>query len=342
MRKNAINGMKSPCRRRDFLHLLTKLGLLVCGMTRAKVLFGGVSVISRPQSGKALVVIVKRPEALNSSGEVSSQEVNKIIAAGITKLTGSNEVREAWRSLFKPEDIIGIKVNAVGGRSICTHHEVAFAVAHCLVDAGIKPDKIIIWDRLTPELRKGGYQINREANAIRCFGTDSDYESEPESSGSVGSCFSTIISRRCTALISIPVLKDHDLSGISINLKNFYGAIHNPNKYHDNGCDPYIADVNAHPYIKDKLRLVICDGLIAQYNGGPGYKPQWTWKYGGLLFSCDPVAIDQVGYQIIDEQRKASGMKPLASVGRFPKHIYTAAQRNLGIADIAKIETLSA
>ena len=328
--------------RRDFLKWLTQLCALSTGMLRSNFSFASYNQTQLQRDWKATVVIAKRPEVYSASGALSSQVIKQMVDACITKVSGIQDVNKAWLSIFKPEETIGIKVNAVGGRNICTHYEVAYAVANSLITAGIKPYRIIIWDRLTEELRKGGYTINRDENAIRCFGTDGDYEREPETSGSIGSCFSTIISRHCDALISIPVLKDHDLSGVSINLKNFYGAIHNPNKYHDNGCDPYIADLNAHPYIKNKLRLVICDGLTAQCNGGPGFKPQWAWKYSGLLFSRDPVAIDQVGCQIIDEQRKFKGLQQLAEAGRFPKHIQTAAKLNLGIADPAKITTVLA
>jgi uncharacterized protein (DUF362 family) len=328
--------------RRDFLKWLTQLCALSTGMLRTPFLFASDTKTPIPRDGKATVVIAKRPEVYSASGALSSQVIKHMVDACITKVIGIQDVNKAWLSIFKPEETIGIKVNAVGGRNICTHYEVAYAVANSLITAGIKPYRIIIWDRLTEELRRGGYAINRDENAIRCFGTDGDYERKPETSGSIGSCFSNIISRHCDALISIPVLKDHDLSGVSINLKNFYGAIHNPNKYHDNGCDPYIADLNAHPYIKNKLRLIICDGLTALYNGGPGFKPQWAWKYSGLLFSRDPVAIDQVGYQIIDEQRKRAGLKPLAEADRFPKHIQTAAKLNLGIADPANITTIPA
>jgi uncharacterized protein (DUF362 family) len=333
-------AMKTCSSRRDFLKLLTHLCVLFSGMTRTAFSFAGVAQIIKPKNGKAAVVIAIEPEVFRASGELSSPVVKQLVDAGITRLTGIPDVNKAWLSVFKPDETIGIKVNAVGGRSICTHHEVAYAVANSLTSAGIKPQRIIIWDRLTEELCRGGFTINRDGNAIRCFGTDGDYEPEPKAAGSIGSCFSSIISRHCDSLISVPVLKDHDLSGVSINLKNFYGVIHNPNKYHDNGCDPYIADLNTHPYIKDKLRLIICDGLTAQCNGGPGFKPQWAWKYSGLLFSRDAVAIDQVGYQIIDEQRKVKGLQPLAEAGRFPKHIQTAAKLNLGISDPAKIETI--
>ena len=53
----------------------------------------------------------------------------------------------------------------------------------------------------------------------------------------------------------MPLLKDHDGAGVSIALKNMYGVIHNPNKYHPNGCNPYVADVNMLPDIRTKMRL---------------------------------------------------------------------------------------
>ena len=74
------------------------------------------------------------------------------------------------------------------------------------------------------------------------------------------------------------VLKDHDGAGVTIALKNMYGVIHNPNKYHPNGCNPYIADLNMLPEIRSRMRLTICDATTACYEGGPGYKPEYSWK----------------------------------------------------------------
>jgi uncharacterized protein (DUF362 family) len=174
-----------------------------------------------------------------------------------------------------------------------------------------------------------------------CFGTDKAYDSQPEVIGSIGSCFSSILSARCTALINIPVLKDHDLSGVSLSLKNFYGAIHNPNKYHDNFCDPFIADVNSHPSIKDKLRLIVCDGLTIQYQGGPAYKPQWSRAFSTLLLSRDPVALDRIAAAMIEDERKQQGLPTLKEAGRDPVHIATAARKGLGIDDINRIELVT-
>jgi uncharacterized protein (DUF362 family) len=159
--------------------------------------------------------------------------------------------------------------------------------------------------------------------------------------GSIGSCFSKIASSLCTAIVNVPVLKDHDLAGVSIGMKNFFGIIHNPNKYHDSNCNPYVADLNSHPFIKDKLRLIVCDALKAQYHGGPAFKPQWTWDFRGMLIGTDPVALDRVGAQIIEKKRKEVNMSSLKDAGREPKYIQTAARLGLGVDDPSLIDVIA-
>ena len=93
-------------------------------------------------------------------------------------------------------------------------------------------------------------------------------EGEIESSGRIGSCFSRIVAEQVDALICVPVLKDHSLAGVSLGMKNYYGAIHNPNKYHDDHCDPFIVDVVSHRFIRSKWRLTVCDATRAQCHAG--------------------------------------------------------------------------
>ena len=139
------------------------------------------------------------------------------------------------------------------------------------------------------------------------------------------------------APINVPVLKDHDPAGVSIGLKNFYGAIHNPNKYHDNNYTIHCY-LNIHPYINDKLRLIACDALTLLYQGGPANNPQHAIDYCGLLVSQDPVALDRIGVNLIEEARKEKGLPTLKEAGREPIHVATAAQRGLGTDDLKGIE----
>ena len=290
---------------------------------------------------KGRVVLADYSPYFKSNQPQDKEAILRLLNIGVQRLTGTERPENGWASLFKPSDVVGLKVNTLAGRMLSPQIPVIMAIIDGLKTAGIKEEKIVIWDRTNRELRRAGYSINIKGEGVRCFGSDvAYYEDEPEVIGSVGSCFSTILSRLCTAIINIGVLKDHDLAGVSIGMKNFYGAIHNPNKYHDNNCDPYVADLNSHPYIKNKVRLIICDGIRGQYNGGPAYKPQWAWNANVLLISRDPVALDRVGYELIEKKRKEKKLPSLKEVNREPKWIKTASKLGLGEGDISKIAVI--
>jgi uncharacterized protein (DUF362 family) len=209
-----------------------------------------------------------------------------------------------------------------------------------LQEAGIKPGEIVIWDRDSEELERAGYRIETGNNRVRCFGTDRvGYEQELSAWGNVGSCLSKILTQYGNVLINVPVLKDHDGAGVTIALKNMYGIIHNPNKYHPNGCNPYVADLNMLPEIRSRMRLTICDATTAMYEGGPGYKPEHSWNANALLVSTDPVALDHTGWQMIERKRAEKGLKTLKAEEREPSYIATAAdgEHRIGTNDPKKI-----
>jgi len=204
---------------------------------------------------------------------------------------------------------------------------------------GIK--EIVIWDRLNSDLEIARFQIRERGQGIRCFGNDVlGYEDDLAVYGSVGSRISRTLTQICDAVINLPVLKDHSITGVTIALKSMFGAIHNPNKYHISAGDPYVADVYMLPPIRQKVRLAICDATTALYEGGPSYMPQWTWPYNGLIVGLDPVAVDYTGWQIIEKKRAAVGMKSLKEAGRAPRYIATAAdaQHRLGTDDPRRID----
>ena len=120
------------------------------------------------------------------------------------------------------------------------------------------------------------------------------------------------------------------LAGVGCGMKNLYGAIHNPNRYHENNCDPWVADVSAHPFVRGKLRLVLCDALTAQFHGGPARSAAHQWRPGTVLAATDPVALDRVAQEIIDARRAAAGLRSLAEASRPPRWLATAHERGLG------------
>ncbi len=288
-------------------------------------------------------VVIARDEALQR-GEPSehAELLVKLLNAAMQKLTAAPSPEAAWRKLFSPQQRVGIKVNALGR---ATQPVVVEAIVAGLRQAGVPAERIIIWDRFDTELVRAGFKLNKSGSGVRCRGTDAErigngYQSEVEKSGEVGTCYSRIVTEEVDVLISVPVLKDHNLAGVSLGMKNFYGAIHNPNKYHGNNCDPYVADVVAHRYIGPRWRLTVVDGTRAQYNGGPGLRPAHTWLFGGLIVGSDFVAVDAVGADLLDEHRRSQGMKTLADDGRPPLYIATAGARGLGVADLSRIERI--
>jgi len=334
--------------RRTFLKTAAALGLAAgsaklvgCGGEQTAVDAGTDAAAAFRRSLAGSQVVSARDENALRDGQVNRVVVRRLVAESVKRLTGASSEADAWRALFSPEDTVGIKVNCLAGPMMCTRPEVVDAVVEGLTGAGGIPAKqIIIWDRFNRELEKCGYTIRTSGSGPLCFGTDSrgaGYEPQPLMHGSIGSCFSTILTRRSTALLNMPVLKDHDLAGVTIGMKNFYGTIHNPNKYHDNNCDPYIADLSASPPIRSRLRLVVCDALAPQCHAGPAYREQFVWQRGGILVARDPVALDAVGARIIEEQRRAKGMPSLDEQKRPPRYIQSAEALEIGWARKDKI-----
>jgi uncharacterized protein (DUF362 family) len=246
----------------------------------------------------------------------------------------------AWRHIAGPGDTVSLKINALGGRGISTNVELVNAVCESLQQAGVKPANIVVWDRDSEELERAGFRIVVGGDRVQCYGTDRvAYEDDLSAWGSVGSRLSKILTRSSSVLINLPVLKDHDGAGVTIALKNMYGTIHNPNKYHPNGCDPYVADLNMLPEIRSRMKLTICDATTAMYEGGPGFKPEHSWKPNSLLVSQDPVALDYTGWQIIERKRAEMGLKTLEAEQRAPRYIATAAdqEHRLGHSDPSRI-----
>src|SRR2546430_78909 len=61
------------------------------------------------------------------------------------------------------------------------------------------------------------------------------------------------------------------------------------------------------------------DGLIGVYDGGAGnWNRTWgAWRRNSLFFATDPVALDHVGWDIIDTKRAQEGWQPVAAMGQL-------------------------
>ena len=320
------------------LHGLSRRNFLAQCLTGAAGLGGGSILCAEPEQAipgtKSTVVVAHDPELRVSGTAIDLHRLQALVDRAMQALfvrdhstaAAAEDPIAPWRRLVRPGDTVGLKVNTLGGKGISTNVALVAAICERLQQAGVKPADIVVWDRATEELERCGFDIAIGGDRVQCYGTDRvDYEDDLSAWGKVGSRLSRILSRSSSVLINLPVLKDHDGAGVTIALKNMYGVIHNPNKYHPNGCDPYIADVNMLPEIRARMKLTICDATTAMYEGGPGFKPEHSWKCNSLLVSQDPVALDYTGWQMIERKRAEMGLKTLEADQRAPHYIATAA-----------------
>jgi uncharacterized protein (DUF362 family) len=291
---------------------------------------------------KSRIIIARDPLLQPTQNQIEIDKLVRLLDLGIQTYFNEEDPVKAWKNIVKPGEVIGLKVNCLSGPG-GTHKELVDAICERLQAAGIKADQIIIWDRLSEDLENGGFKIVYRGNKIKCFGNDAvGFTADFEIFGSAASLVSKTINQLCDGVINIPVLKDHGIAGLTMSLKNMFGAIHNPNKYHLNVGDPYIADVYRLPSIKNKVRFTICDTINPQYEGGPSYMPHWAWPFNGLIFGKDPVALDYQGWQIVEAERAKHNLKSLKESGRKPAYIATAADKthNLGTNNPGRMEVI--
>lgn len=313
-------------------------GVLACFNDKSN---GSEKFLATPET-KSRIVIAKSVDLKDRKKQLSDIRVQKLLDRAVENFFEEN-AKTVWNRLFTNKDVVGLKVNALAGKGLSTTVELVEAISERLLQRGIPAKNIIIWDRMDHDLERAGFKINTSTGSPLCYGNDrSGFSRGIYEYGSIGSRLSRILTEQCTAIINLPILKDHGIVGVSVALKNFFGAIDNPNKYHDNIGDPYVADVNMLAPIREKMRLTICDAITVQYEGGPPFMPQWAWNMDSLMVATDMVAMDMVGWKIIEDKRKENGMPTLAESGRQPIYINTAGdkQHNLGICDMDRIEVL--
>jgi uncharacterized protein (DUF362 family) len=154
---------------------------------------------------------------------------------------------------------------------------------------------------------------------------------DPKDDRRFRSHLSVIVTKMVDKIVTLPVLKDHRSAGITMALKNLSHGInnnvarshlpayfrHSGAKSEPNQCNTFIPLAAGQLPTRQKATLHIGDGLIGVYEGGPGcWNPTWgTWRRKSLFFATDPVAMDHVGWDIIDAKRARLGWPPVARMG---------------------------
>jgi hypothetical protein len=115
--------------------------------------------------------------------------------------------------------------------------------------------------------------------------------------------------RACTALIALPALKAHWLTGIGTVLKNYITLSGHPSSYHD-ANNANLGEIWNMPHVKGKTKLVLVDALRPLCDKGPQPDPRYLWDYKGLIAGKDPVAVEAVCLKVILQKRQALRGEP--------------------------------
>ena len=289
--------------------------------------------------GRPRVVVVRSKKALTDGYDANPGAVRAMLEAGLLALTGAKDAAAALLRHLRPGDRVGLKINGLAGRNAATHVELVDALSVLLGKAGIEGGRQVVFDRFTRDLTASRFADRSRTGGYRAVGNDdAGHEDELSQMPSSASRLSRVLTRQVDGVINLPVLKQHMLTGMTGALKNNFGCIHNPNKMHVDGCDPYVAEVNAIPAIRDKQRLVIMDALRPVLDNGPTYQPGMGEVANAMLLGSDPVAVDTIGLGILETLRAKRDLPPLAKVGLTPTYLATAARMGLGTADRARID----
>ncbi len=286
--------------------------------------------------------------------------VQSMVNRGLTNLTGKATFAEAWRSLVSTNDVVGIKVFSAAGMLSGTRPAVVAAVVHGLLDAGLPPTNIIIWDRHADALRAAGFFKLGQQLGVRVAGAaETGYDPTnfylPDSpvignlvwgdlefgkkGADVGkkSFVSKLVSRQITKIISIAPLLNQEDAGTCGHLYSLaLGSVDNTFRFEG---DPdrlatAVPEIYALPLLGDRVALNITDALIAQYEGGARGLLQYSSVLNQLWFSRDPVALDTLAMKELDQRRRATDapdFKPNLEL------YANAALLQLGVNDPAKI-----
>jgi hypothetical protein len=293
-------------------------------------------------------------------------------------LTGTRTPADAWRRFFEPADVVGIKVNCGGYPHCVSDYTIVAETIRQLMAIGIAPANIYVYERFQSQMDEVNYapripegvQIVAAERANR-YSDNAGYdpatylEADLFGEEDTRSAMMRLVSQRLTKIINIPNMKDHGATGVTGCLKNIaYGSFSNVARTHQRGKShtfSFVGTLASIEPLRSRTVLQIMDGLRAVWHGGPFAR---TTKYvfypKRILFGTDPVAIDRLLLDIIDDRRKTEGAMSIwdrnpASLRmddtrardadpnvniliREPGHVEFAASLGLGIADKSKIK----
>ena len=280
---------------------------------------------------------------------------------GLFTLTRTATLADAWRSLVRTNDTVGIKVFSQPGPLSGTRPAVVAAMVHGLLAAGLPPANIIIWDKHADDLRAAGFFKLGAQLGVRVAGAveagydetnfylpdspivgslvwgDSEFGQKGDGRGKK-SFVSRLVSRQLTKIISVaPLLNENDAGLCGHFFSLTLGSVDNTRRFEGDADRLAVAlpEIYALPCVGDRVVLNVTDALLGQYQGGPASFLQYATVLDQLWLSRDPVALDTLALKELARQRKKFDIPP----PKLNYQLYTnAVLLQLGLNDPSRIQ----
>jgi uncharacterized protein (DUF362 family) len=306
---------------------------------------------------------------------ISQPAVRRMLEQGMRELTGESSVKAAWARFVEPSDVVGIKINPSGTPACCSSPEIVREIIAALQSIAVPARNIVVYDRYAYQLDIGSYPALLPP-AVRVLGVQDGFADSTGYDPNIycqanffgewetRSYLASIVAQGVSKIINVPTLKDHSASGVTGCLKNLgYGSFNNVARSHRapfSFTNPLIGVMCSVEPLRSKAVLHIMDGMRQVWHGGPLTQVQdFIYQAGILLLGTDPVAIDTVELQIIENKRQLEGAPSvwehdptsITADGREfyhnahknlfyrqPGHIAAAGKLGLGIAEMTQID----
>jgi len=250
------------------------------------------------EAKKSKVVLIRNKDVLDERGRPVAAVVQEMLDTAVKELTGKPDAVASWKTLIKPNDIVGIKSNV--WNYIPTTAEVENALKERVLDAGVKESNIAIDDRgviQNPVFRKATALINaRPMRAHHWSGVGTLIKNYimfiPDPDNYHGDSCSTLAS-----IWDLPHVKG-----------------------------------------KTRLNVLVMLTPQFHVVGPHSFNPKYVWSYYGFLVGFDPVAVDATGLRVIQAKRQEffGEERPLSPPAKHIFTADT--QYHLGTADPSKID----
>lgn len=344
------------------LHSAVSRRVFLGGLAAGAALIGegaayaaGQSLAARPPAGfvplsiPGKVVRVTKSGSLQPNGLWPTESAAKLMLERVmAELTGKSDMGEAFGKFVHKDDKVAIKPNGIAGRqgaTMASNKELVLEIVKGVMAAGVPASNIVIYEQYPSFLagtrvadRAGVVDPAFPAGITAVVHENKDAVMPEIKVMGIGTKFCRPFTE-ATAVINVSNIKDHSICGYTGTLKNItHGSCINPHSFHEHNASPQIAELYAQDVVKSRVRLHITDAYKIIYDEGPLDKnKKRRVPHESVYATTDPVALDVIGWGVIEKWRKDNGLPTLKDAGREPTYIRVASELGLGIFDKNRI-----